>query len=188
MVAIAVGVLALTAGAAAASASPAGGSALDAVHSRFDPVARPAAPLDGDVTAFHGFSTLQNLVVQSHGFDLEGEIHGRLRTFNFKSLWQVYNLPSSDSWKIWVVSFKHDSSRSVLKEVFHSEQLIDVNIDVKFRVSAANLRGVSSLRIGFETLRLQLDGQTKDFTVVNGASGGAKDQNNNDVPVDFQQV
>lgn len=188
--AIAVGVLALTAGATAASASPAGLSALKAVPSRFEPVAgaRPAAPLDGDVTAFHGFSSLQNIVVQSHGFDLEGEIHGRLRTFNFKSLWQVYNLPSSDSWKVWVVSFKHDSSRSVLKEVLHNEQLIDVNIDVKFRVAAANLRGVSSLRIGFETLRLQLDGQTKDFTVVNGASGGAKDQNNNDVPVDFQQV
>jgi len=55
-------------------------------------------------------------------------------------------------------------------------------------VSAAALRGVSTLRIGFETLRLNFNGTTKDFTVVNGASGGAKDQNNNDVPVDFEPV
>jgi len=196
VVAIAVCVMALATGATAASAASPGArtsAEIQAIPGRFDLVipvspAGLATPADGDITAFHGFSTLQNLVVQSQGFDLEGEIQGRLRSYNFKSLWQVYNLPSSDSWGAWVFKFKHDSSRSVLKEVFHSEQLIDINIDVKFRVSAANLRGVSSLRIGFETLRLKLDGTTKDFTVVNGASGGAKDQNNNDVPVNFTQV
>ncbi|WP_409463645.1 hypothetical protein [Amycolatopsis sp. GA6-003] len=192
-VAIAAGVLALTTGVTAASASAARASAIEVTHGPFQLVdsgalARRAAPADDQITAFHGFSTFQKLVVQSQGFDLEGEIHGRLRSYNFKALYQVYNLPSSDSWKVWVVSFKHDSNRSVLKETFRNEQLIDVNIDVKFRVAAANLRGVSSLRIGFETLRLQFNGTTKDFTVVNGASGGAKDQNNNDVPVDFQPV
>ncbi|MET9258920.1 hypothetical protein [Amycolatopsis sp. NPDC004079] len=194
VVAIAVGVLALTTGVTAASASSsARASLIDVTHGPFDLVlsgngARTAAPADDPITAFHGFSTFQKLVIQSQGFDLEGEIHGRLRSYNFKALYQVYNLPSSDSWKVWVFSFKHDSSRSVLKETFRNEQLIDVNIDLKFHVAAANLRGVSSLRIGFETLRLEFNGTTKDFTVVNGASGGAKDQNNNDVPVDFQPV
>ncbi|MFE3175770.1 hypothetical protein ACFXPA_36440 [Amycolatopsis sp. NPDC059090] len=191
-VAIAVGVLALTTGVTAASAAPRS-SVIDVTQGPFDLVlantgARAATPADDPITAFHGFSTFQKLVIQSQGFDLEGEIHGRLRSYNFKALYQVYNLPSSDSWKVWVFSFKHDSSRSVLKETYRNEQLIDVNIDLKFHVAAANLRGVSSLRIGFETLRLQFNGTTKDFTVVNGASGGAKDQNNNDVPVDFQQV
>ena len=141
-----------------------------------------------NVTAFHGFSSMQNIVIQSQGFDLEGRIQGRLRTYNFKSLWQVYNLPSSSGWKVWSVSFKKDSSQSVLKETFRQEQLIDVNIDITFRVSAAALHGVSTLRIGFETLRLQLNGTTKDFTVVNGASGGAKDQDGDDVPIDFEPI
>lgn len=201
-VAIAVSVMALAAGGTVASASPAGAvgasssSAIDVTHGQFNlvlPDARvgrstSALAADDEVTAFHGFSTFRSLTIQSQGFDLEGRIQGRLRSHNFQSLWQVYNLPSSSGWKVWVASFKRDTSQSVLKETFRDEQLIDINIDIKFKVSAAALRGVSTLRIGFETLRLNFNGTTKDFTIVNGASGGAKDQNNNDVPVDFEPV
>ncbi len=195
---ITVGVVALAAGGALAltapaSAAPSAGSSLiNVTNGDFKvvlsnpKVARLAAA--DNVTAFHGFSSLQNLTIQSQGFDLEGRIQGTLRTYNYKSLWTVYNLPSSSGWKVWALSFKSDSSQSVLKETYRSEQLIDVAIDIKFKVSAAALNGVSTLRIGFETLRLQLDGTTKDFTVVNGASGGAKDQNNGDVPVDFEEL
>ncbi len=193
-VAIAVSAMTLATGAVAAAApvSAPSSSAIDVTHGQFDlvlPNGRVANSIAADeVTAFHGFSTFQSLTIQSQGFDLEGRIQGRLRSYNFKSLWQVYNLPSSSGWKVWVLSFKKDTSQSVLKETFRSEQLIDVTIDIKFKVSAANLRGVSTLRIGFETLRLNFNGTTKDFTVVNGASGGAKDQDNNDVPVDFEPV
>jgi len=168
-----------------------GPAVIDVTHGQFNailPATRTNGTAADDVTAFHGFSTFQSLTIQSQGFDLEGRIQGRLRSYNYKALWQVYNLPSSSGWKVWVLSFKKDTSQSVLKQTYLSEQLIDVNIDIKFRVSAANLRGVSTLRIGFETLRLNFNGTTKDFTVVNGASGGAKDQNNNDVPVDFEPV
>jgi hypothetical protein len=196
--AIAAGAVTLAAGGILAAAGPAGAAesaspaVIDVANGRFSLVLPEAdvaglAAADG-VTAFHGFSTLKTVTIQSQGFDLEGTIRGKLRTHDFKSLWQVYNLPSSEGWGVWVFKFKHDSSQSVLKETFRQEQLIDVNIDIKFKVSAAALHGVSTLRIGFETLRLQLDGTTKDFTVVNGPSGGAKDQNNNDVPVEFEPV
>ena len=195
VVAIAIGAMTVGVGGNVASAAPAAGapssSAIDVSHGRFTPVLPDSRtdriPAD-EVTAFHGFSTFQSLTIQSQGFDLEGRIQGRLRSYNYKALWQVYNLPSSSGWKVWVVSFKKDTSQSVLKQTYLSEQLIDVTIDIKFKVSAANLRGVSTLRIGFETLRLNFNGTTKDFTVVNGASGGGKDQNNNDVPVDFEPV
>jgi len=194
-VAVVVSVMALTAGGTAASASPAGAPSpitIDVSNGQFDLVLPDAgsqrvAAAD-EVTAFHGFSSLKNIKIQSQGFDLEGRITGRLRSHNFVSLWQVYNLPSSSGWKVWVASFKKDKSQSVLKETFRDEQLIDVNIDIKFKVSAAALRGVSTLRIGFETLRLDYNGTTKDFTVVKGESGGGKDQNNNDIPVDFEPV
>ncbi|RKS71052.1 hypothetical protein BZB76_5535 [Actinomadura pelletieri DSM 43383] len=176
------------AGAAGSSSTP----VIDVTNGRFNvilsnsQVGRLAA---GDsVTAFHGFSTFQKLTIQSQGFDLEGRIQGKLRSHDFKSLWQVYNLPSSAGYKVWGLSFKKDTSQSVLKEVFRREQLIDVNIDITFRVKAAALRGVSTLRIGFETLRLELDGKTKDFTVVNPDSGGAKDQDGDDVPIDFEPI
>lgn len=198
-VAITAGVMALAAGGALAVASPANAAAgsssssvIDVTNGQFNVILSNARvgrlAAEDNVTAFHGFSSLQNIVIQSQGFDLEGRIHGTLRTYNFKSLWQVYNLPSSSGWKVWSVSFKKDTSQSVLKETLRQEQLIDVNIDITFKVSAAALQGVSTLRIGFETLRLQLDGTTKDFTVVNGASGGAKDQNGGDVPIDFEPI
>jgi hypothetical protein len=197
-VAITASVVAFAAGGVLAVAGPAhaagppSSSQIDVTNGQFNVILSDArvgrlAAAD-NVTAFHGFSSLQNIVIQSQGFDLEGRIQGRLRTYNFKSLWQVYSLPSSSGWKVWSVSFKKDTSQSVLKETFRQEQLIDVNIDITFRVSAAALHGVSTLRIGFETLRLQLDGTTKDFTVVNGASGGAKDQDGDDVPIDFEPL
>ncbi|TDB85774.1 hypothetical protein E1264_20070 [Actinomadura sp. KC216] len=191
--------MALAAGGTLTAASPASAASssrppvIDVTNGRFNVilssprVGRLAAAGD-NVTAFHGFSTFQKLTIQSQGFDLEGRIQGRLRSHDFKSLWKVYNLPSSASYKVWGVSFKKDTSQSVLKEVFRREQLIEVDIDIKFKVSAAALRGVSTLRIGFETLRLQLDGTTKDFTVVNPDSGGAKDQDGDDVPIDFEPI
>jgi hypothetical protein len=198
-VAVAVGIAAFVAGGALAVAGPASAagspssSVIDISNGQFNVivtnarVAKPAAAED-NVTAFHGFSTFQNLTIQSQGFDLEGRIQGTLRSYNFESLWKVYNLPKSSGWKVWSVSFKKDTTQSVLKETFRREELIDLQIDIKFKVSAAALHGVSTLRIGFETLRLQLDGTTKDFTVVNGASGGAKDQDGDDVPIDFEPL
>jgi hypothetical protein len=201
-VAIAASVMAMAAGgtlAATGPASAAGSASAPAINVAQDqfslilPDARAgkstsalAAP--DSVTAFHGFSSFRSITIQSQGFDLEGRIQGRLRSHNFKSLWQVYNLPASSGWKVWVLNYKKDTSQSVLKETFHEEELIDVNIDIRFKVSAAALRNVSTLRIGFETLRLELNGTTKDFTVVNGDSGGGKDQDGNDVPVDFEPV
>lgn len=201
-VAIAASIMALAASGTQAVASPASAAgssssrAIDLAQGPFNRIlskaqvgtsARAMAGPDS-VTAFHGFSTFKSIKIESRGFDLEGRIQGRLRSHNFKSLWQVYNLPSSSSWGVWVFKYKQDTSQSVLKETFRHEELIDVTIDIKFKVSAAALRNVSTLRIGFETLRLELDGETKDFTVVNGASGGAEDQNGNDVPVDFEPV
>ncbi|WUH97783.1 hypothetical protein OHR68_30345 [Spirillospora sp. NBC_00431] len=182
----------LTAASPASAASPSRPPVIDVTNGRFNvilsnsQVGRLAAA--DNVTAFHGFSTFQKLTIQSQGFDLEGRIRGKLRSHDFKSLWKVYNLPSSTSYKVWGASFKKDTSQSVLKEVFRREQLIEVDIDITFRVKAAALHGVSTLRIGFETLRLQLEGTTKDFTVVNPESGGAKDQDGDDVPIDFEPI
>jgi hypothetical protein len=191
-----------TPAAAAVVASPAGvaGSSsspmIDVTHGQFNlivPNARvgnspTALAIENPITAFHGFSSLQTLTIQSQGFDLEGRITGRLRSHNYEAIYQVYNLPKASKWDLWGISFKKDQSQSVLKQTWGTSQLVDLNVDLSFRVAAADLRGVSTLRIGFETLRLTLNGTTKDFTVVNGASGSAVDQSGNDIPVDFEPI
>ncbi|MUN39611.1 hypothetical protein [Actinomadura litoris] len=198
-VAITASVVAATAGGTLTTVSPASAASssrtpvIDVTHSGFDvilssPGGARLAPAEGSVTAFHGFSSFQKITIESQGFDLKGRIHGRIRTYNYESLWTVYKLPKSSGWKVWALSFKKDSSQSVLKETFRDEKLIDAELDVNFTVSAAALKGVSTLRIGFETLRLQLDGTTKDFTVINKESGGAKDQDGKEIPIDFEQL
>jgi hypothetical protein len=200
-VAIAASVVAVSAGTTLAVAGPAAAAgsasapAIGVSHGAFTAISPHAragvagtALAADSVAASHGFSTFKSIKIQSQGFDLEGTIQGTLRSHNFESLWQVYNLPKSAGWKVWSVSFKKDKSQSVLKETFHQEELIDITINIKFKVSAAALHGVSTLKIGFETLRLQLDGETKDFTVVNDESGGGRDQNNNEVPIDFEPI
>ncbi|RKT54733.1 hypothetical protein [Saccharothrix australiensis] len=150
--------------------------------------AGPASAAADNITAFHGFSSFKGIRVDSQGVDIEGTIEGTLNTYSYEAIYKVYNLPSSSSWKLWVVKFKQDSSQSVLKQTYEKVTRTELKIFLKFKISAKNLRGVTHLRIGFETLRLAFNGTTKDFTVPNPASGGGKDQDNNDIPVDFEPV
>lgn len=198
-VALAIASAAFVLAAPAASAGAVGASSaptIEVSHGQFDlivPNARAgnstkALAIENPITAFHGFSSFQSFTIQSQGFDLEGRITGRLRSHNYEAIYQVYNLPKGSKWDLWGISFKKDTSQSALKQTWGASQLVDLNIDFTFRVAAADLRGVSTLRIGFETLRLNLNGTTKDFTVVNGASGGAVDQSGNEIPVDFEPI
>ncbi|GHG89060.1 hypothetical protein [Streptomyces lanatus] len=143
---------------------------------------------DSKVTAFHGFSTFRGLKIESKGFDVEGTISGRVRSYNWTALYQVYNLPSSSSWSLWALKFKADKSQSVLKQTFHEEDLEDLAVNMKFRAKANDLGGVTFLRVGFETIKLRLEGVEKNFTVVNPASGGARDEDGNEIPVDFEPI
>jgi hypothetical protein len=195
-VAVTAGVLALAGGSLvatspASAASSSSSSIINVTNEGFtillskDRAGRLAAT--ENVTAFHGFSSFKSIVIQSQGFDLEGTIKGKIRTHDYKALYNVYNLPYSAGFSLWGAKFRADASRSVLKKTFEESNTIDVDVDIKFKVSAANLNGVSKLRVGFETLRLVVDGTTKDFTVINGESGSGKDQDNNDIPVDFEE-
>jgi hypothetical protein len=147
-----------------------------------------AAAEPSKVTAFHGFSTFKGVRIESQGFDVEGTIKGRLKTHNFTNLYQVYNLPRSSGWKLWALEYKRDKSQSVLKPTFQGEHLEDFEINMKFRAPANALGGVNFLRVGFETIKLRLNGEEKSFTVTNPASGSAKDEEGNEVPVDFEEI
>ncbi|MGI5171624.1 hypothetical protein ACQEU3_45495 [Spirillospora sp. CA-253888] len=147
-----------------------------------------AAAEDSKVTAFHGFSTFKGIKIESKGFDVEGTLRGRVRSHNFRRLYQVYNLPASASWSVWALKFKADKSQSVLKQTFQEEDLEDITIDMKFRAKADHLGGVTFLRVGFETIKLRLAGVEKNFTVANPASGGGRDEDGNEIPVDFEPI
>lgn len=152
---------------------------------RHDFLAREA---DSKITAFHGFSTFKGIKIESSGFDVDGVIKGRVRSHNFVKLYEVYNLPSSSSWGVWALKFKADKTQSELKQTFQEEDEEDIYIDMRFSAKAKDLGGVSFLRVGFETIKLRLGGVEKNFTVANPASGGGRDEDNNEIPVDFEPI
>lgn len=143
---------------------------------------------DSKITAFHGFSTFKGVAVTGEGADIEGILRGTLKSYNFKRLYQVYHLKGSESWKVWVAEFKKDTTQSQLKQVFNDEQMENIDVEMKYTIRANYLRGVSRVRVGFETIKLKLNGTEKNFTIANPASGSAKDQNGQDIPVDFKPV
>jgi len=140
------------------------------------------------VTAFHGFSTFKGIKIESKGFDVEGTIKGTIKTHDFKKLYEVYNLPSSSNWSLWAIKFKSDKSQSELRQTFQEEEKLDLAIDMKFRAPAAALGGVTFLRVGYETIRLRLSGVEKDFTVANPSSGSGRDEDGNEIPVEFEEI
>jgi hypothetical protein len=140
------------------------------------------------VTAFHGFSAFKGIKIESQGFDVEGTLKGRVRTHNFVKLYQVYNLPKSSGWKLWALEFKKDKSQSVLRQTFQEEDQVDLAIDMKFSAPANALGGVTFLRVGFETIKLKLGGVEKSFTVVNPDSGGGRDEEGNEIDVEFEEI
>jgi hypothetical protein len=143
---------------------------------------------DSKITAFHGFSTFKGIKIESQGFDVEGTLKGRVRSYNFRKLYEVYNLPSSSNWSLWALKFKSDTSQSVLKQTFQDSDLEDIAIDMRFSAKANALGGVTFLRVGFETIKLRLEGVEKNFTVANPASGGGRDEDGNEIPVDFEPI
>lgn len=138
------------------------------------------------VTASHSFRSFRAITIKSQGVDIEGTVKIQVRTFDYRILWQVYNLPSMSGWNEWVGKFSQDSSHTAVKQAIQTDVMIDIDVEIKFKVAASALEGVSTLRVGFETLLLQLDGTAMAFPVVNTASGGAKDQNNRTIPVEFE--
>lgn len=143
---------------------------------------------DSKVTAFHGFSTFKGIKIESSGFDVEGTLKGTVKSCSFVRLYQVYELPSSESWGVWALKFKKDKTQSELKQTFSDEEPQDFSVDMKFSAKANVLGGVSLLRIGFETIKLKLAGVEKSFRVVNPASGSGRDEHGNEIPVDFEEI
>jgi hypothetical protein len=190
--AVAITATAVTLGGAVAIASPATAADLPAVevtNGEFEiilPGAGAGAQMAQEaVKGSTGFGSLTNVTVESEGFDLEGEINGRLRTYDFRSIWEVYNLSQSSGISVLIPIFSSKSNSTELKETFRREQEVELNLNISFRIKAADMQGVSRLKIGFQILRLEFEGDIKDFMVLNGASGGAQDQDSDFVPIDM---
>jgi len=110
--------------------------------------------------------------VQGSGVTATGSISGALTTYDYKALYQVYTLKSSESANYWFVSYSKDTSQDELKKVFESSQTFTSNYAVGFTIQG-NDYGIESVFITFQVIRIVMNGITRDCVVTNPASAGA---------------
>ncbi len=113
--------------------------------------------------------------VRGSGSWVTGSLKGKLTSMDYKALYEVYNLPTSESANYWFVTYSKNSSTSELKKVFEDAKAIDQDFDLKFEIQGNDF-GISSVFITYDVIRLTIDGVSKDFIVNNANSAGANNQ------------
>ncbi|MEM7218011.1 MAG: hypothetical protein AAF515_06570 [Pseudomonadota bacterium] len=141
------------------------------------------------IQAYSGTKAIKNygITVQGSGVTGQGEVSGSLVTYDYKALYDVYNLKQSDHRKYWFVSYSKDTSHDELKKTFEKSKTLTTNYDFKFTIQG-NDYGVNSVFITLEVIRLEMDGVTKDFVVNNSSSLGANNADGSAYQGEFKAV
>lgn len=141
--------------------------------------------------AYRGFRATQGIAIEAEGSGAwaKGKTKpGRIKTADWKRLYQVYNIPTSESWDVWIAKFKHDTSHGELKEVFKQGGEIDSELpEFEFQLQGNDL-GITSVFVGFRSLKLEYQGQTKIYTAPNKNNAQVKNQDGSDYPGGFKPV
>lgn len=123
---------------------------------------------------YSGTKAVKNygITVQGSGTTASGSVSGSLKTYDYKALYSVYQLNSSESAGVWFLSYHQNSSQDELKKTFESAKTLTTHYDVNFTIQGNN-QGINSVFITFEVIRIVSAGVTKDFVVTNPESSGA---------------
>jgi len=159
---------------------------INSVHA---PQVRLAAAEHGQIECYQGNKATNNfgISVQGAGAWAKGQIKGTLDAYDYKALYQVYNLKDTESANYWFISYSKQTSHDDLKKVFEDSKTVKTNYDLQFEIQG-NDYGISAVYITYQVIRLVLDGQTKDYVVTNPASSGAMLPDGSSYPGGFKPV
>lgn len=126
------------------------------------------------VNAYSGTQAMEQygISVQGSGSWVQGTMKGNIETYSYKAIYEVYNVPSSESTQHWFYKYKKDTSKGELKLINQDTKKINQHYDLKFTIQG-NDWGQSSIFITYQVIRLVMDGVTKDYVVTNNNSAGA---------------
>jgi hypothetical protein len=141
------------------------------------------------IEVYSGVKSVKNygITVQGSGSFARGQISGSLTTYDYKALYKVYGLTDSESANYWFISYKKERKHDELKQVFAHSETLTTNYNVDFQIQG-NDYGINSVFITFQVIRLQLNGQTKDYVVSNSNSAGAVTPSGSPYPGEFKPV
>jgi mRNA-degrading endonuclease HigB of HigAB toxin-antitoxin module len=141
------------------------------------------------IEVYSGNQAVENygVSVQGSGAWAKGKIKGKITTYDYKALYQIYNLKDTESANYWFVSYSKSTSHDELKKTFESSKTVTTDYELEFEISG-NDYGISSVFITYQVIRLQLAGQTKDFVVTNPPSSGASLPDGSKYPGGFKPI
>lgn len=141
------------------------------------------------IECYQGRKAIENLGISVHGKGTwaKGKLEGDITTYDYKALYQVYNLPENESADYWFIKYRHDTSHSELKKTFENQKTNTSHYKVDFEIEG-NDYDINSVYITFEVIRLVVNGETRDFVVSNAQSTTPVTPDGNNYPGGFKAV
>jgi hypothetical protein len=121
------------------------------------------------------------------GASAKGKISGTYKGYDYQAAYQVYNLPSSTSAKYWFITYSKSTDNSELRKTFENENTTNLNYELEFTLTG-NDRGITSVFIYYEVIRIKFNGETKDFVATNPQSSGAVSPDGSPYPGGFTPI
>lgn len=148
--------------------------------------------LDRDIEklqVFSGKRAVARVGVEVEGSGAFAEGHIKVRGFFHlhTTLYDVYQMPSSDRINVWIFNYSRDSSRSELREAVNNSTAGAIDIDLKFRLQGNDF-GITAVYITQEAIRTQIAGSTKDFVTSNPENAGAVSPDGSPYPGGFEPL
>lgn len=150
------------------------------------------AALSGEhekIEVYSGNQAVKNygITVQGSGAWAKGKASGTITTYDYKALYEIYDLKDNESANYWFVNYSKATSHEDLKKVFEESATVKTDYALEFEIQG-NDYGISSVYITYQVIRLEMEGQTKDFVVSNPASAGAVNPDGTKYPGGFKPV
>lgn len=152
-------------------------------------LARLVVESPDNLTVYRGKTFMGRLgvAVQGSGARAKGKIGGTVASHDYDAVYQVYSLEHNVAAKYWFVNYSRNEKRDELKLVHENSVDQTFNWELEFELQG-NDRGITSVWVYYETIRLKINGVSKDFTVTNGQSSGVTAPDGSPYPGEFTPV
>ena len=134
-------------------------------------IAAPELQADTGYTKCYYFE----LSVTSPDITNTGKVTGKIETYDYKSLYKVYNLGDDATPSQWTYMFNTDPDLKKIKIINESAVKLDMTVDLSYEVKGTG--SPASIYIYYTTINLvTVNGEKKTYIVTNPSSAYATDQ------------
>ena len=140
-----------------------------------------------EIQTYSGNKVINNFGITASGSGtwVNGELTGSITSYDYKALYEVYNLDTSLETDYWFVKYRNDTSRDELKKTFEDSKTVTTNTKLTFIIEGNNY-GINTVFITYNVIRIEYEGETKDYVATNPPNAGAVLPDGTDYPGGFK--